>query len=222
MEKPSNLQVVMVVRGQEFEQMLDIAKPRAERCLGMPITVLRPSDEENLWVYKMSLLSRLETPILCLDTDLLFFDWDWSVFDWNRFNAAPDLPFLKWSTGVRELSKYYHVKDSINGGMWYAPYTGDHLRMFHCAKNFILYESQRCPIPLGDQTALNTAIYRLSTEVNMLPYSFNYHVFKDEAFPCDTKVVHVIGDTVNTPDGKPHPERKLQRFKKLAQLPPLK
>jgi hypothetical protein len=222
MLRPDNLKAVMVVRGAEFEQMLEVAKPRAERCLGMPITVLRPSPEEDLWVFKMSLLSKLEAPVLCLDTDLLFFDWDWDEFDWNRFNAVLDLPLLKWSTGVRELGKYYDVKKGVNGGMWYAPYTLDHLRVFHCAKNFILYESQKCRYAFGDQTALNTALYRLQTDVHFLPYAFNYHVFKDETFPCDTKVVHVIGDTLNTEDGKPHPERKLRRFLKLAQLPELK
>lgn len=222
MQKPDNLQVVTVVRGAEFEKMLEIGKPRAERCLGMPVTVLRPGPEENLWVYKMSLLSKLEAPVLCLDTDLLFFNWDWSVFDWNKFNAVLDLPFLKWKTGMRELGKYYPTQTSINGGLWYSPYSDEHLRMFHCAKNFIIYESEKCPYPFGDQTGLNTAIYRLSTEVNFLPYSYNYHVFQDEPFPCDTKVVHVIGDTLNTPDGKPHPERKLRRFQKLAQMPPIK
>lgn len=212
----------MVVRGAEFEQMLEITKPRAERCLEMPITVFRPEPEEDLWVFKMSLLSRLNSPVLCLDTDLLFFDWDWSEFRWDLFNAVLDLPLLKWGTGVRELSKYYDVQRGINGGMWYSPYSADYLRMFHCAKNFILYESKKCLYPFGDQTALNTALYRFMSHVHFLPYSFNYHVFKEEAFPCDTKVVHVIGDTLNTADGKPHPERKLHRLKKLAHMPPVK
>lgn len=211
----------MVVRGDEFEQMLELSKPRAERCLGMPITVLRPEPDENLWVFKMSLLAKLQTPLLCLDTDLLFFDWDWSELQWDQFNAVLDLPILRWKAGVRELSKHYDVSRSINGGLWYSPFTRDHLTLFHCAKNCIIYEKS-CPYPFGDQTALNTALYRLSTEVHHLPYSFNYHVFKDEAFPCDTKVVHVIGDTVNTSDGKSHPDLKLRRFKKLAKMNPLR
>ena len=218
MQKPSDLQVVMVVRGDEFEQMLDISKPRAERCLGLPITVLRPAQEENLWVFKMSLLSKLEKPVLCLDTDLLFFDWDWSEFRWDMFNAALDLPLLRWKTGVRELNKYYDTRCGINGGMWYSPYNEEHLRVFHCAKNFILYESKQCKYALGDQTALNAALYRLATPVHHLPYSFNHQISQETSLPKNVKVLHVIGDTINTSDGKPHPDRKLHRFKKLAKL----
>lgn len=208
----------MVVRGPEFEQMLDISKPRAERCLGLPIEVLRPEPEEDLWVFKMSLLAKLQRPVLCLDTDLLFFDWDWSEFRWEMFNAALDLPLLKWNTGVRELNKYYDTRRGINGGMWYSPYNDEHLRVFHCAKNFILYESKSCKFALGDQTALNAALYRLQTPVHHLPYTFNFQTLKGQQFPSDLKVIHVIGDTVNTDNGKPRPDLKLLRFKKLAEL----
>jgi len=209
--KPENLIAAMVVRGEEFERMVDLARPRAEACLQIPVVVLRPAPQEDLWDFKMSLLERLKRPVLCLDTDLLFRGWDWAPFNFERFCAVHDAPLLKWRTGAQYLSKFYDVQKGINGGLWYSPYNERFLQVFRLARHLIQTEMPKCRYAFGDQTALNQALQMSGAPYTLLPEELNWQVLKGE-IPESAKVLHLVGDTLNTPEGSPQPLRKLRRF----------
>jgi hypothetical protein len=214
-------QAVAFVQGLEYARMAAYSMPRASTVLGQEVQLVHVPPGEDLWLAKLSVIEEFCTPVLCLDVDLVLCNWDWSKFKLDRFNAVVDYPMIKWRHGARIIKEHYPVETSVNGGLWYAPYTGEVRAMFKRARE-LLVELKDFRYAFGDQAALNKAIHECRLPVNFLPLSFNHQVLMNSAkkLPPGTHVGHAIGQAFKVDDRVPNLRAKSARLIELLENNP--